>query len=114
MLFVCIYSLYFNKKTKITIQIHYTTILVCINKNLNEKLCDYSIKYCNIFFVPIPAFRCSPRFKSFFSMLQQELPLVALLLLEKIAFKTSGLPLQSGAVAVIIYISFKEYVKNVY
>ena len=36
MLFVSMYSLNFNKKTKITIQIHYTTILVCINKNLNE------------------------------------------------------------------------------
>ncbi len=36
MLFVSKYSFNFNKKTKIAIQIHYTTILVCINKNLNE------------------------------------------------------------------------------
>ena len=51
----------------------------------------------NNFFVPIPAFRFSPHFKSFFSMPLQELPLVALPCQEKTAFKISGLPLQSGA-----------------
>ena len=102
MLFVSIYSLNFNKKTKITIQIHYTTILVCINKNLNEKLCDFVIKYCSFFLCLFQLFAVALVSKAFFLLFQQELPLVALLLLEKIAFNFSGLPLQSGAIAVII------------
>jgi hypothetical protein len=39
----------------------------------------------------------SPRYKSFFSMPLQELPLVALQSQEKIAFIVSGLPQLSGA-----------------
>jgi hypothetical protein len=52
-----------------------------------------------IFFVlvPYPAIRCSLRYKSFFSKPLQELPLVALHCLEKIAFISSGLPLLSEA-----------------
>ncbi|WP_395076477.1 hypothetical protein [Flavobacterium sp.] len=58
--------------------------------------------------MPFPAFRSSHRLNSFFSKPLQELPLVALQSPEKIAFNSSGLPLQSGAVAVAFYIEIES------
>jgi type II secretory pathway component PulF len=46
-----------------------------------------------------PPFTLALLQKTFFVSSQQELPAVALLLLQKIAFLQSGLPLLSGAVA---------------
>jgi hypothetical protein len=55
----------------------------------------------NLDFKIVP-FRYSPQSQRFFSLAQKELPAVAFLSQEKIAFLPSGLPLQSGAEHILL------------
>jgi hypothetical protein len=54
----------------------------------------------------IPLSAASPRPKSYFSTPQKELPLVALLRQEKLAFSASGLSASIGAIDVSISVQY--------